>query len=137
MAVQTTRLRVETRGGTDIIDLTARVAAHVQNGPIREGTVTLFVPGSTAGVTTVEYEPGVVADLREAWERLFPAGHPYRHNAIDDNGHSHVRAAFLGPSLNVPFTNRRLALGTWQQIVLVDFDTHPRQRELILQVVGD
>jgi len=137
MAVQTTRLRVETRGETDIIDLTARVAAYVQNGPIREGTVTLFVPGSTAGVTTVEYEPGVVADLREAWERLFPAGHPYRHNAIDDNGHSHVRAAFLGPSLNVPFTNRRLALGTWQQIVLVDFDTHPRQRELILQVVGD
>lgn len=137
MAVQTTRFRVETRGGTDIVNLTVRVAAHIQKGPIRDGTVTLFVPGSTAGLTTTEYEPGVVADLHEAWERLFPAGHPYRHNAIDDNGHSHVRAAFLGPSLSVPFTNRQLALGTWQQIVLVDFDTHPRQRELILQIVGD
>ena len=137
MAVHTTRFRVETRGGTDVIDLTARVAAHVAKGSIREGIVTLFVPGSTAGVTTMEYEPGVVTDLRDAWERLFPAGHPYRHNIIDDNGHSHVRAAFLGPSLNVPFTDRRLALGTWQQIVLVDFDTHPRQRELILQVAGD
>jgi secondary thiamine-phosphate synthase enzyme len=137
MAVQTNRLRVETRGGTDIIDLTARVAEHVELGPIRDGSVTLFVPGSTAGLTTVEYEPGVVSDLREAWERLFPAGLPYRHNAIDDNGHSHVRAAFLGPSLTVPLVNRRLALGTWQQIVLVDFDTHPRQRDLILQVAGE
>ena len=137
MPVHTTRFRVETQGGTDIIDLTARVTAHVEKGPIREGTVTLFVSGSTAGLTTVEYEPGVVSDLREAWERLFPAGHPYRHNAIDDNGHAHVRAAFLGPSLTVPLVNRRLALGTWQQIVLVDFDTHPRTRDLILQITGE
>lgn len=137
MAVYTTRLNVETRGRTDIIDLTSQVISQVEKEPIRQGTVTLFVPGSTAGVTTVEYEPGVVTDLREAWERLFPANHPYRHNAIDDNGHSHVRAAFLGPSLTVPIVNGRLALGTWQQIVLVDFDTHPRRRQLIVQIVGE
>lgn len=137
MTVDTTRLKVETRGRTDIIDLTAQVVAHIEKGPVRQGTVTLFVPGSTAGVTTVEYEPGVVTDLREAWERLFPADLPYHHNAIDDNGHSHVRAAFLGPSLTVPIVHGRLALGTWQQIVLVDFDTRPRRRELIVQIVGE
>jgi secondary thiamine-phosphate synthase enzyme len=101
--------------------------------------VVLFVIGSTAGLTTIEYEPGAIADLGRAFEKLAPKGGEYEHHMRwgDDNGHSHVRAALLGPSLAVPFRDGRLTVGTWQQIVLVDFDTRPRQREVVAQVIGE
>jgi len=137
MAVETKQVTLPTQGRDEIRDITPEVARAVRSSAISSGTVTIFVPGSTAGVTTIEYEPNVVADLAEAIRRLVPENAPYRHNAIDDNGHSHVRAALLGPSLTVPFVNKELLLGTWQQIVLIDFDTHPRQRRLIFQIIGE
>ncbi len=137
MAVETKQVTIPTQGRDEVRDITPEVARAVRSSAISSGTVTVFVPGSTAGVTTIEYEPNVVADLAEAIRRLIPEGAPYRHNTIDDNGHSHVRAALVGPSLTVPFVNKELLLGTWQQIVLIDFDTHPRQRRLILQIVGE
>ncbi|MCS6817626.1 MAG: secondary thiamine-phosphate synthase enzyme YjbQ [Blastocatellia bacterium] len=137
MAVETKQVTLPTQGRDEIRDITPEVARAVRSSAISSGTVTIFVPGSTAGVTTIEYEPNVVADLADAIRRLVPENMPYRHNAIDDNGHSHVRAALVGPSLTVPFVNKELLLGTWQQIVLIDFDTHPRQRRLIFQIVGE
>ncbi len=130
-------MTIPTQGRDEVRDITPEVARAVRSSAISSGTVTVFVPGSTAGVTTIEYEPNVVADLAEAIRRLVPENAPYRHNAIDDNGHSHVRAALVGPSLTIPFVNKELLLGTWQQIVLIDFDTHPRQRRLIFQIVGE
>jgi len=137
MAVETKQVMLPTRGHDEIRDITPEVARAVRSSAISSGTVTIFVPGSTAGVTTMEYEPNLVADVAEALRRLVPENLSYRHNAIDDNGHSHVRAALVGPSLTVPFVNKELLLGTWQQIVLIDFDTHPRQRRLIFQIVGE
>lgn len=137
MAVETAQFSLETRGKDDIKDITKDVARAVKSSAVSSGTVTVFVPGSTAGITTIEYEPNAVDDLAEAVRRLVPEGLSYRHNAIDDNGHSHVRAALVGPSLTVPFTNKELLLGTWQQIVLMDFDTHPRQRRVIVQIIGE
>ena len=128
---------MRTRGRTDILDLTAQVAAAVRRAQVRSGTATVFVPGSTAGITTMEFEPGLTADLATALERLAPEGAPYEHNRHDDNGHAHVRAALLGASVTVPFVDGALLLGTWQQIVLVDLDTHARQREVICQLIGD
>ena len=115
------------------------MAAEVAATGVKEGIVTIFVVGSTAGITTVEYEPGLVADLKDAFDRLVPRNMPYRHNSTwnEDNGHAHVRASLLGPSLALPVIRGRLPLGTWQQIVLVDFDIRPRSREVIVQVVGD
>jgi secondary thiamine-phosphate synthase enzyme len=102
-------------------------------------SLTVFVPGSTGGVITLEYEPGLVSDLKEAFERWAPKDIKYKHEQAwrDDNGHSHVRASLIGPSLSVPFKDRRLSLGTWQQIVFVDFDSRPRKRVLILQIMGE
>ncbi len=137
MAVETKQVTLSTRGRDEIQDITPEVARAVRSSAISSGTVTIFVPGSTAGVTTMEYEPNLIADVAEAIRRLVPENLPYRHNTIDDNGHSHVRAALIGPSLTVPFVNKELLLGTWQQIVLIDFDTHPRQRRLIFQIVGE
>jgi len=137
MAVETRQLSLETRGRDEIKDLTHEVARAVRASSISSGIVTIFVPGSTAGVTTIEYEPNVVGDLAEAVRRLVPENLPYRHNAIDDNAHSHVRASLIGPSLSVPFANKELMLGTWQQIVLIDFDTHSRHRRVIIQIVGE
>ena len=133
--IRTHTFRVETRGHTDVIDLTPDVARVVGGG----GTVTVFVPGSTAGITTIEYEPGLLRDIKEAFERLAPEKKVYHHfeTAGDDNGSAHVRASLVGPSLTVPFRDGKLLLGTWQQIVLVDFDTRPRTREIIVQVVGE
>jgi len=133
--VHTLSFSVRTRGHTDIVDITRQVAAAAQGS----GTATVFVPGSTAGVTTIENEPGLLEDLKEAFERMAPEGRRYHHSetAGDDNGTSHVRAAMLGPSLTVPFVDGRLLLGTWQQIVLVDFDTRPRTREITVQVLGE
>ncbi len=137
MVVETKELAYETQGRDDVKDITADVAREVAASLAESGIVTVSVPGSTAAITTIEYEPHVVADLVEALRRLIPENHPYRHNTMDDNGHSHLRASLVGPSLTVPFRQKKLLLGTWQQIVLVDFDTHPRRRRVIVQILGE
>ncbi|MBI2875606.1 MAG: YjbQ family protein [Candidatus Tectomicrobia bacterium] len=139
MAVEKRAFRLDTQGNTDILDITSQVTREVEASGIRSGVVTLFVSGSTAGLTTIEYEPGLLQDLREAWEKLVPQGIPYHHDRRwgDGNGHAHVRASLLGPSLSVPFVQKRLLLGTWQQIVLIDFDNRPRSREVVLQILGE
>lgn len=138
MSVQTFRKQIATNGNGHILDITSSVAGAVRDSSLDSGLATVFITGSTASVTTVEFEPGLVADLAEAFERLFPKNKPYRHHetAGDDNGHSHVRAAVLGPSLSAPFVESALLLGTWQQIVLIDFDTSPRQRDYVIQILG-
>ncbi len=139
MAVKTFGFELNTRGECDVIDITGFVEQQVMDSEIESGTVTVFVPGSTAGITTIEYESGAVSDLKAAIQRIAPTDIHYDHDARwgDGNGYSHVRAALLGPSLAVPFNSKRLLLGTWQQIVLVDFDNRPRARRLIVQIVGD
>jgi secondary thiamine-phosphate synthase enzyme len=131
-------LSLKTSGDTDIIDITSQVSKKVTESGITEGQVLIFVPGSTSAITTIEYEIGVVQDFKEAVERLAPEGIFYRHDARwgDGNGYAHVRAALLGPSLTVPLVNGCLALGTWQQIVLIDFDNRPRDREILLHISG-
>ncbi|MFI5403073.1 MAG: secondary thiamine-phosphate synthase enzyme YjbQ [Planctomycetota bacterium] len=128
-----------TRGETQVIDVTESVRAVVKKSGVREGTVHLFVPGSTAGLTTIEHEPGCVKDLEAAFERMAPRHGPYEHNARwgDGNGFSHVRAALLGPSLAVPVGDAAPLLGTWQQVVLVDFDNRPRERKVLVTVTGE
>jgi len=125
-------------GHTDIIDITRNVSKIVAESGIKDGQVCLFVPGSTAAVTTIEYENGAVQDLQEAIERLVPQDCFYQHDARwgDGNGYAHVRAALLGPSLTIPVINGHLTLGTWQQIVLVDFDNRPRDRKLLVHIIG-
>ena len=127
-----------TQGFGDVHDLTDRVTGCVAESEIESGTATVFVPGSTAGVTTIEFEPGAVSDLKAALERIAPRDIHYDHDARwgDGNGFSHVRSALLGASLSVPFAQGRLLLGTWQQIVLIDCDNRPRDRRVIVQVVG-
>lgn len=138
MAVVTKSIRLTTKGDTDILDITAEVERCVAESGVSTGIATVFVPGSTAGVTTIEYESGAVRDLKEAWGRIAPQDMHYHHNARwgDGNGHSHVRAAMLGASLTVPFASSELLLGTWQQVVLVDFDNRSRSREIIVQIIG-
>jgi secondary thiamine-phosphate synthase enzyme len=139
MAVITGSLNLNTKGNTDIFDITNDVARLVQQSGLRSGTVTVFCPSSTSGVTTVEYEPGAVADLKRMFEELVPSKRDYQHNGTwgDANGHSHMRAALLGASLTIPFVEKTLTLGTWQQIVYLDFDNGPRKRELVIQMTGD
>lgn len=139
MPVLTATVVVPTRGGSQMIDLTPRVQALVGEHRFREGQALVFVPGSTAAITTIEFEPGLQQDLPDALERLAPRDLRYAHEETwhDDNGHSHVRASLLGPSLVVPFADGGLLLGTWQQIVLVDFDTRPRRREVVVQLSGE
>jgi secondary thiamine-phosphate synthase enzyme len=129
---------VTTRGFNDMKDLTSLVADRLAAAGLKEGTVTLFVPGSTAGLTTIEFEPGLAADFSNLMERIAPSGKPYDHDRRwgDGNGFSHVRASLVGPSLVVPFTGGRLTLGTWQQVVLVDFDNRGRSRTVFLQFIG-
>ncbi len=133
------RLPLQTKGHTDIVDITPQVQGAVVESGLRSGTVTIFVSGSTAGVTTVEYESGLVADLQAAFERLAPEGLEYRHDLRwgDGNGYAHVRASLLGASLVVPVAEGRLLLGTWQQIVVIDFDNRPRRREVVLHIMGE
>lgn len=128
----------KTTGDTDIIDITPHVTNKIAESGLTEGHVLIFVPGSTAALTTIEYESGVIGDLKEAIERLAPKGMNYRHDAKwgDGNGYAHVRAALLGASLAVPLANGQLALGTWQQIVLVDFDNKPRERKIMVSISG-
>jgi secondary thiamine-phosphate synthase enzyme len=139
MPVVTDSIEVATRGNSDMHDVTAQVQEVVRRHGFREGQALVFVVGSTAGLTTVEFEPGLQKDLPAAFERIAPEDLRYEHEETwhDDNGHSHVRASLLGPSLAVPFKDGRLLLGTWQQIVLIDFDTRPRRRSLVVQLSGE
>jgi len=139
MTVQTEEITLQSRGNCDIIDMTSQVAKYVEKSAINNGTVTMFVVGSTAGITTIEYEPNLLSDFKDMWDRVIPQNIPYQHDKTwgDGNGHSHVRASTLGPSLTVPFVNKRLTLGTWQQIVFVDFDNRPRSRKIAVQMLGE
>ena len=139
MTLITRTAEVSTTGGTDIVDITPLATEYLVESQIGHGTLVLFVPGSTGALTTIEYEEGVLQDLADAIERLAPRDIPYAHDRRwgDGNGYSHVRAALVGPSLHIPIANGRLCLGTWQQIVLLDFDNRPRRRRLIIQVIGE
>src|SRR4030095_4318038 len=139
MPVHHREFRISTRGEGEMHDLTDKVATLVGECEIADGVVVVFVPGSTAGLTTIEFEPGLIQDFPPAMERLAPRQMNYAHDERwhDGNGHSHVRASLLGPSLTVPFVDGELTLGTWQQIIYIDFDNRPRQRKLILQLVGE
>jgi len=132
-------IELHTSGNCDIQDITAQVNQEVARSGVKGGIVTVFVPGSTGGVTTIEFESGLVSDLRQMFERIIPTNIAYKHDLRwgDGNGYAHVRASLLGPSLTVPIVNGSLTLGTWQQIVFVDFDNRPRSRRLIVQIVGE
>jgi secondary thiamine-phosphate synthase enzyme len=139
MTVITKDIRLQTRGACEMIDITAEVSQAIAESSLDNGTATIFIPGSTAGITTIEYEEGVLHDFQDMWDRSVPRNITYQHDRKwgDGNGYSHVRASLLGASLVVPFTNKKLTLGTWQQIVVVDFDNRPRSREIIIQVMGE
>ncbi|CUS95895.1 secondary thiamine-phosphate synthase enzyme YjbQ [Candidatus Chrysopegis kryptomonas] len=139
MKVITDKITVSTKGFNDIIDITDQVQGIVKKHQVKNGNVTIFVSGSTAGVTTIEYEPGLLKDLPEAFERIAPMDKRYHHDSRwgDDNGYAHVRASILGASLTVPFSDGKLLVGTWQQIVLVDFDNRPRTRNIVVQIIGE
>ena len=137
--VITKKINLQTKGHCDIIDITPQVEREVAEANINSGTATLFVTGSTAGVSTIEFEPGLVSDFKAMWERNVPQNIPYDHDRRwgDGNGYSHIRASLLGASLVVAFNDQRLTLGTWQQIILVDFDNRPRSRQVIVQIMGE
>jgi secondary thiamine-phosphate synthase enzyme len=139
MSVVTKTIRVRTNGDGDTIDLTSKLAQRVRESGLSDGVATLFIGGSTAGLTTMEFEPGAVHDLGEVFESVAPSDRDWRHHQRwgDHNGHSHIRAALLGPSLSVPFVSGEPALGTWQQVVLIDFDDRARTREVLVQLIGD
>ncbi len=133
------RINVQTKGHCDLIDITRQVAEQINESGVNNGTVTLFVAGSTAGLSTIEFESGLLSDFQDMWQRTVPQDITYRHDQRwgDGNGFSHVRASLLGASLVVPFIGKELTLGTWQQIILVDFDNRPRSREIVLQIMGE
>jgi secondary thiamine-phosphate synthase enzyme len=137
--VLTAQISLSTRGDGQMIDITDQVARHVKDSGLKSGTVTLFTPGSTSGLTTTEYESGVVYDLQQTFDRIAPPNLDYRHNQRwgDGNGHAHVRHALLGPSLTIPFVEGRLTLGTWQQVIFIDFDNRPRARSVVVQIMGE
>jgi secondary thiamine-phosphate synthase enzyme len=139
MNVETKTIRLSSSGFHDMHDITAKVNEAVTAAQIKNGTVTVFVPGSTGGITTIEYESGLEQDFADMMERNIPQDRHYHHDARwgDGNGFSHVRAALLGPSLTIPLAEGRMTLGTWQQIVFIDFDNRPRNRELVVQVMGE
>jgi secondary thiamine-phosphate synthase enzyme len=137
--VKSLSLSLTTRGNAECADITEGLARAIRECGLQNGTLTVFCPSSTSAVTTIEFESGAVADMRRLFEEIVPSGRDYAHNARwgDGNGHSHVRAALLGPSLTIPFSSGQMLLGTWQQVVHFDFDVRPRQRELVLQIVGE
>jgi secondary thiamine-phosphate synthase enzyme len=139
MAVTTKTITIKSKGENDIIDITQQVAKIIQDSKIRNGNVTLFVSGSTASLTTIEYEPGLVKDFPKMLARIAPHDMEYDHEKMwhDGNGHSHVKASLLGPSLTIPFQDSNLLLGTWQQIVFVELDTRSRERNLVVQILGE
>jgi len=137
--VKTGSIQLSTSGNADVQDITAEIARLVIGSELKSGTVTIFCPSSTSALTTIEYENGCVSDLRRLFDEIIPGNREYAHNARwgDGNGHSHVRAALLGPSLTIPFVEGHLTLGTWQQVIYVDFDVRSRRRELVLQIIGE
>ena len=137
--IETKTLVLKTKAGTDIIDITPRVSEILGKSKIKSGIVCIFVPGSTASISTLEYEPNLIKDIERALDKVAPEGGNYEHHKTwgDDNGSSHVRACLLKPGLGVPFENKKLMLGAWQQIVLLDFDTRNRERKIIVQVIGE
>ena len=139
MTVLTNSLHISTEGNADSINITTHIADSVANSGLKNGIVTLFTPSATSGLTTIEYESGCLSDFRRLMDELASPEKDYAHEERwhDGNGHSHVRAALLGPSISIPFVKQVLTLGTWQQIMFIDFDTHPRQRELIVQIIGE
>jgi secondary thiamine-phosphate synthase enzyme len=138
MDIETLSFNISTRGNCDILDITGEINSILQKTGMIEGSVLIFAGGSTAGITTIEYEPGLMQDYPRFFERIIPSGMNYEHDNTwhDGNGHSHVRAALQGASLTVPFNKRKLLLGTWQQIIFIDFDNRSRQREVTVQVTG-
>lgn len=139
MAIESLAIQFNTRGNADMIDITDQVAQAVAESGLANGLVTIFCPSSTSGLTTIEFESGALNDLRRLFDEIIDPERHYAHNARwgDGNGHSHVRSALVGPSLSVPIVAGRLTLGTWQQIVYIDFDNRPRQRRLVVQVIGE
>lgn len=139
MAIKTLALNLNTQGNADIQDITDQISNAVADSGLESGTITIFTPSATSALTTIEFESGCISDLRRLFDEIIDPQRQYAHNARwgDGNGHSHVRAALLGPSLAIPFVNRQLTLGTWQQVIFVDFDNRQRRRELVLQLMGE
>lgn len=139
ITIETKKITEETAGFCAIVDITAKLKEHIRHAQIRAGTATLFVSGSTAALTTIEHEPGLVQDLKEFIEKLIPAERRYHHDDRwgDDNGFAHLRATLFSPSLAIPIENGAPSLGAWQQVVLLDFDNRPRRREIIVQLIGE
>jgi secondary thiamine-phosphate synthase enzyme len=139
MQTKINHIFLTSQGNTDIIDISQKVQECIDSSELHNGLVTIFCPSSTSGITTIEYEPGVVADLKRIFNEIVPKENTYRHDEAwhDGNGYSHIRAALLKASISIPLMEGRLTLGTWQQIVFIDFDTHPRKREIIIQVIGE
>lgn len=138
MEIVTKKIKFSTQGNSEIVKLTDLVKIHLKDTNSKSGLVHLFIAGATGGLTTMEYEPGLVDDFRQSLERIAPEEADYRHNLTheDKNAHSHIRSSLIGPSLSIPFENASLNLGKWQDIVFIDFDNRPRKREVILQIVG-
>ena len=139
MAVISGSISISSQGFTDVHEITGQIADLLRQSGLVQGIVTVFCPSSTSGITTIEYEPGCVADLRRMFDELIPIERPYEHDNTwrDANGYSHMRAALLKPSLTIPFVSGKLTLGAWQQVIFVDFDHRPRQRELVVQMMGE
>jgi secondary thiamine-phosphate synthase enzyme len=139
MSVQTYTIRISTQGNADIQDISRQVTNILGESGLEKGVITIFTSSSTSALTTIEFESGCLQDLRRLFDEIIDPQRHYAHNARwgDGNGHSHVRAALLGPSITIPFVDRRLTLGTWQQVIFVDFDNRQRQRELVVQIIGE
>jgi secondary thiamine-phosphate synthase enzyme len=139
MKIINERITLATRGSGYLINITEKLALLLERSELKKGNLTVFVVGSTAGITTFEYEPGLIKDMEEMYERLAPSNKHYHHDDTwgDANGYSHIRASLTGPSLTIPFEDGRLLLGTWQQVVLAEFDHQPRQRQIIVQLIGE
>jgi secondary thiamine-phosphate synthase enzyme len=139
MELVTKKMHFSTQGNTEIVNLTDTVKEYLKDTNLNSGLVNLFIPGATGGLTTMEYEPGLIDDFRQSFQRIAPEETEYSHNQTHDdrNAHSHIRASLIGPSLSIPFENTSLHLGKWQDIVFIDFDNRPRKREVILQIIGE
>jgi secondary thiamine-phosphate synthase enzyme len=139
MSVSTQSFTIETRGSADVVDITHQVAQALEQSGLENGIATVFISGSTGGITTLEFEPGLRRDLPEIMDKLIPAGQRYHHDDTwhDGNGHAHLRSSLVGTSFTAPFVRGKLMLGTWQQIVLLDFDNRPRRREILVQLMGE
>jgi secondary thiamine-phosphate synthase enzyme len=137
--IETKKLVFRTKSGTDVVDITREVSETIKKSKIKSGIVSVFVTGSTASVSTIEYEPNLINDVKRALEKIAPEKGEYEHHKTwgDDNGSAHVRATLMKPGISVPFENRKMLLGTWQNIIILDFDTKPREREIVLQIIGD